>query len=810
MNHTYFAGLIALLGTAASGLAAPANDNFANAIALPGNNGSLAGYTNLDATFEAGEPVCFYPETSNTVWFQWTCTEAGTWDLSTKGSTNTAANEWDAVLGVYTGEELGSLTQIKTQDTVLEEAMRVAVTPGTYFIQAGGWGDATNAPDVASNILLTWTFTPAPPNVPEVISVDVVRSDSSEVSGDVAGSPVTGQTGAWNRLVGSAMPATLSGLTDGAGGVTGVGLTASASGRNGFQGAGGATGVVLAGDNPERLWVSTNGKLTLTFTGLNASGNYGLVIYNTGSSQGVITINDGSPHAGFAKIFTSSEVADGSGNITAVVSFSGPTEDDYMEVSGLQIYPLTAPPALAANAGADRALSLGTPSALIGGSPAASGGAPDYTYLWSPADGLDDPTLANPTVTTTTATTTYTLTVTDSLLATATDQVVVTYTVPPLVANAGADQTVSAIVPSVQIGGSPSASGGAPDYTYLWSPADGLDDATAANPIASPTSTTTYTLTVTDSLNTEMSDSVTVTYEEVPMGSADLISIDVVSATSVPVSGEVSGGLTGQSGPWNKLVATGGAKTLSELKDGSGALSAVGFQLGSGYSLQSGSNPTGTGVVLASNNPERMWITGATTLTFKFTGLSVGATYDLAIFNTGSPKTILTINDTPHTAVPTILTTTEVADGNGEIVGVASFDGAAHLDYTELSGFQLKVSGAVPAGYDAWASTNAGGQTPDLDYDHDGVANGVEYFMGAVPGFTANPSVVTVGGVRTVTWPRDPAAPASFKVQVSDNLSAWFDVEPPNESINESNPNQVTYTLPGGAAKKFCRLVVTP
>jgi hypothetical protein len=70
---------------------------------------------------------------------------------------------------------------------------------------------------------------------------------------------------------------------------------------------------------------------------------------------------------------------------------------------------------------------------------------------------------------------------------------------------------------------------------------------------------------------------------------------------------------------------------------------------------------------------------------------------------------------------------------------------------------------------------------------------------------------VTTAGISTVTWPRDPAAViASFMVQESDNLSSWTDIVPPNASIDESNPNQVVYTLPSGAPKKFCRLVVTP
>jgi len=51
---------------------------------------------------------------------------------------------------------------------------------------------------------------------------------------------------------------------------------------------------------------------------------------------------------------------------------------------------------------------------------------------------------------------------------------------------------------NVTIGGSPTATGGTGVYTYAWSPATGLSSTTIANPVASPTTTTTYTVTVTD------------------------------------------------------------------------------------------------------------------------------------------------------------------------------------------------------------------------------------------------------------------------------------------------------------------------
>ncbi len=88
-------------------------------------------------------------------------------------------------------------------------------------------------------------------------------------------------------------------------------------------------------------------------------------------------------------------------------------------------------------------------------------------------------------------------------------------TINHVTANAGPDRSVY-LNQSTQLGGSPTASGGAAPYAYSWSPNDGsLDDASAANPTASPTSTTTYTLVVTDANGCTSTDEVTV--EAIPV-----------------------------------------------------------------------------------------------------------------------------------------------------------------------------------------------------------------------------------------------------------------------------------------------------
>ena len=168
------------------------------------------------------------------------------------------------------------------------------------------------------------------------------------------------------------------------------------------------------------------------------------------------------------------------------------------------------PSTLVSDAGADKAFCAGG-LAQIGGNPTATGGIAPYSYNWSPSTGLDDATIANPTASPS-VTTEYIVTMTDANNQTAMDTVIVTVNPNP-VADAGADQSI-APGGNVQIGGSPTADGGTPGYTYSWSPTIGLDDETAPNPNASPASTTTYIVTVTDSKGCTAQDDVIVTVEQ--------------------------------------------------------------------------------------------------------------------------------------------------------------------------------------------------------------------------------------------------------------------------------------------------------
>jgi gliding motility-associated-like protein len=121
------------------------------------------------------------------------------------------------------------------------------------------------------------------------------------------------------------------------------------------------------------------------------------------------------------------------------------------------------------------------------------GGFPPYTYLWS--DGQTTQTAIA------LAPGTYTCVVTDAYGCTATSNVVVS-SISQLNPDAGPYVTITA-GQSTQLNGT----GGT---FYSWTPSNDLSCATCQNPIASPTVTTTYTLTVSDSLGCTLTDTVTV------------------------------------------------------------------------------------------------------------------------------------------------------------------------------------------------------------------------------------------------------------------------------------------------------------
>ena len=173
-----------------------------------------------------------------------------------------------------------------------------------------------------------------------------------------------------------------------------------------------------------------------------------------------------------------------------------------------------------ASAGGNQTICTGASTAPLGGS--VGGGATGGTWSTS-GTGTFSPNATtlnatyNPSPADITAGT-VTLTLTSSGQGAACGAAIATVVVtinPSVVAEAGLDQTVCAGSP-VGIGGSPTASGGTAPYTYSWTPTIGLSDPAVANPTATVTSTTTYTVMVTDAHGCTGSDTIVLTVPPSP------------------------------------------------------------------------------------------------------------------------------------------------------------------------------------------------------------------------------------------------------------------------------------------------------
>lgn len=177
-----------------------------------------------------------------------------------------------------------------------------------------------------------------------------------------------------------------------------------------------------------------------------------------------------------------------------------------------ELIEITNPPSVLL--GEDKTVSKGGQT-NIGGS--VSGGVPPYIYFWEEnplRNYIDSFTAPYPLVSipsdASIETITYTLSVTDSKgcydPSISRDSMAVFIT-DALSVSAGADRMICE-GEGVQIGFP--AAGGIPPYTYSWTPATGLSNPSTSPTIATPSSTITYTLTVTDSASNTVTDSVTI------------------------------------------------------------------------------------------------------------------------------------------------------------------------------------------------------------------------------------------------------------------------------------------------------------
>jgi hypothetical protein len=121
-------------------LGIPANDKFANALAVVLSNGAakVTGY-NTNATKETGEPRHADNAGGHSVWWKWTAPSSGAITIDTRGSYS------DTTLGIYTGTALASLIKIASNDDIDEGVVQAstvtfnAVGGTIYYLAVDGF-----------------------------------------------------------------------------------------------------------------------------------------------------------------------------------------------------------------------------------------------------------------------------------------------------------------------------------------------------------------------------------------------------------------------------------------------------------------------------------------------------------------------------------------------------------------------------------------------------------------------------------------------------------------------------------------------
>ena len=243
--------------------------------------------------------------------------------------------------------------------------------------------------------------------------------------------------------------------------------------------------------NPSNICYNSAGTYNVSLTAINGSGNntltlngfitvYAVPVANAGTNQTVcsgastqLNASGGqnyvwTPATSLSNANVANPIATPSSTTTYTVQVTNGTCSSIASV----VVTVTN---LSVNAGSDQTICAGETASLN-----ASGGT---TYSWSPTIGLTNPNASNP-IAFPTSTTTYTVTATTNGCS-ATDQLTITVATPTI--SAGADVAIcdgQSIQLNVNGGGS-----------YTWSPATGLNNTTISNPTASPTNTTSYTVT---------------------------------------------------------------------------------------------------------------------------------------------------------------------------------------------------------------------------------------------------------------------------------------------------------------------------
>jgi gliding motility-associated-like protein len=420
-------------------------------------------------------------------------------------------------------------------------------------------------------------------------------------------------------------------------------------------------------------------------------------------------------------------------------------------------------------------MSSSSSSVCPGGTATLTAAGTPSSYTWSPAGTLAS--TSGPSVAATpTATTTYTVQfATPGNGCIGHDSITISM-FPVPVANAGTDANICPS-DSITLG----ASGG---ISYAWSPAAGLSNTGISNPAASPSSSTNYTVTVTDANGCMASDSVwvfarpdpvpgamssTVTGCTIPMGS---VTMQAPSVGTAPFTYALNGGSPQAAGTFTSL---GAGYYVVQVTDSFGCSDTAGVAVStapnpvagaltstvSGCTVPSGSitmqTPTGTAPFFYSLNG------GSPQTSATFSNLAAGSYFVIVIDSFTCADTASIVVGTAPDPTPGTITTTLSACTNatGSVSMQTPPSGTAPFTYA-LNGGASQTSGTftnlAPGSYTITVTDANGcsGSASDSVFQQNPPSTN---------GYTAVSSICTASnGSITVGFPNGGTAPYMFSL----------------------------------------------
>ncbi len=142
----------------------------------------------------------------------------------------------------------------------------------------------------------------------------------------------------------------------------------------------------------------------------------------------------------------------------------------------------------------------------------------------------------------------------------------------------------------------------------------------------------------------------------------------------------------------------------------------------------------------------------------------------------------------------------------------------AQISALGVTSFTLNASGYLVGNtaptFTNWQTANGSAGAFTADHDGDGVANGIEYFLGGnsnTTGYTPLPAVVNTSGTLRITWNKSAnyagTYGTNFWIETTDTLGGTWTMETLGGNVAIVG-NAVTYTFPVGT-RRFVRLKVS-